>query len=158
MILFFAIKLSASSYQCIAGTSSWHLSCNPPGQVTLISQGQGVYTVQALKCTPLVPPCWYIIDIRAFAGSWIQFDIASLTWVRSREEETQPSTFFLTFLIFPHLFLTFLTFSYFFHFFSLFLAFLTFCHLLWPCFSRKVETYPPSQLMYDTYPDREGIW
>ena len=64
------------------------------------------------------PSCWYIIDIRAFAGSWIQFDIASLTWVRSREEETQPSTFFLTFLIFPHLFLTFLTFSYFFHFFT----------------------------------------
>ena len=94
------------------------LMSNPPGQVTLISQGQGVYTVQALKCTPLVPPCWYIIDIRAFAGSWIQFDIASLTWVRSREEETQPSTFFLTFLIFPHLFLTFLTFSYFFHFFT----------------------------------------
>lgn len=39
------------------------LMSNPPGQVTLISQGQGVYTVQALKCTPLVPPLliyyWY---------------------------------------------------------------------------------------------------
>ena len=35
------------------------LMSNPPGQVTLniTSQDQGVSTVQALKCTPLVPPC-----------------------------------------------------------------------------------------------------
>ena len=39
------------------------LMSNPPGQVTLISQGQGVYTVQALKCTPLVHPPFDILLI-----------------------------------------------------------------------------------------------
>ena len=50
MIFCFAIQLPASSYHCIASTSSW-------SQVTLIitSQEQVVTAVAGIKCTP---PCW----------------------------------------------------------------------------------------------------
>ena len=48
------------------------LMSNPPGQVTLniTSQDQGVSTVQALKCTPLVPP----VDILLISGHLLEVE------------------------------------------------------------------------------------
>ena len=113
---------------------------NPPGQVTLniTSQDQGVSTVQALKCTPLVPPP---VDILLISGHLLEVEYSLTLQVLpgyGAEKRRHRQTLFPHF--FPQLFLTFLTFSCF------FFTFVTFVTLF-----LKGRSDQPSLIVYVWY-------